>query len=94
MAARDEGQGDAGVAAGRLDKSVLPGWILALALRRFDHGEADAVFDAVGRIAALQLATTRACAPGGDAVELDKGRVADQVGDAGGDFHGVLQLVR
>ena len=51
-------------------------------------GEADAVFDAGGGVVALELEDDAGGAAGGDVVELDERRVADEVGDAGGDVHG------
>ena len=83
-----EGEADAGVAAGGLDEGGDAGGDLAVALGGFDHGEADAVFDAGGGVVALQLEDDAGSGSGGDVVELHEGRVADEVGDAGGDVHG------
>ena len=51
----DKGQGDAGVAAGRLDEDGLAGRDFAGLLGGIDHGEADAVLDARYGVLAFQL---------------------------------------
>jgi hypothetical protein len=83
-----EGEADAGVAAGGLDEGGDAGGDFAVALGGLDHSKADAVFDAGDGVVALELEDDAGGAAGGEVVELDERRVADEVGDAGGDIHG------
>ena len=80
------GQGDAGVAAGRLDDDGVrpdqPG-----RLGGVDHRHADAVLDAVGRVEVLQLGHDLGAGAVGDPPEPDQRRVADQLGDVIRDAH-------
>ena len=61
---------------------------LALVLGGFDHGEADAVFDAVDGVGAFELGDDACVGAGGDAIELHERGIADEVGNAVGDLHG------
>ena len=72
---RDEGQGDAGVAAGRLD-DLLAGAEQPLLFGVPDHRCADAALDRVGRVAPLYL--TEDCGTfGDDAVQAYQRGAAD-----------------
>ncbi len=89
----DEGQGDAGVAAGRLqdDRVRLD---LAGLLGGVDHGHADPVLDAVGRVVELQLGDH--VRPGAlrQAAQAHQRGVADQLGDVVGDAHWTTSISR
>ena len=83
----DEGEGDAGVAARRLDQHGVAGCDVTASFRRLDHRQADPVLYARGGVPALQLGDDL----GGDiarhTVQSDQGGVADQVCDVRGDVH-------
>ena len=87
----DQGQGDAGVAAGRLDDDRVLVDQAGL-LGGVDHGKADAVLDAGAGIEKLQLGHDRAVGAFGEAVEADKRGVADQFSDIRCDIHGMFPL--
>ena len=74
----DEGQRDAGVAAGRLDRSPCPGPSRPRLLGVPDHRRADAAFDRIGGIAALDLGQHGGVGAVDDAVEADERRVSDR----------------
>ena len=90
----DEGERDAGVAAGRLDDLLARAEHAAL-LGVPDHRRADAALDRVGRVAALDLGEHGRLRAVGDAVEAHERRAADGVRvvfePAG---HGSLQSLR
>ena len=77
---RHEGQGDAGVAAGRLDDD---GVLLEHAppFGVLDHGHADAVLDAAQRIEKLALEQDGGLHARRDSIEADQGRAADGFDD-------------
>ena len=79
-------QGDAGVAAGRLDDHRV-GADQAGLLGGVDHRDADPVLHGVGGVEVLELGGDLAVGALGEAVDPDQGRVADQVRDAGCDLH-------
>ena len=83
-----EGQCDSGVAAGRLDDNGLAGSDRALPLGVLDHGEANSILHAVGRIVALELSHDLRFDTGRDSVESDERSATDQCGDVVGDVHG------
>jgi len=82
----DHRQGDASVAAGRLDDERIRADV-PLAFGGLDHGQADTVFDALGRIGVFELSQDGRRGVLGDAVEAHQRRVADKLGDVGGDVH-------
>jgi hypothetical protein len=89
---RDEGEADAGVAAGGLDDHS-PGLQQAVALGGVDDVRSDAVFGRAAGVELLDLRENRGGDAVGDAGETDKGGVADEVGDALGVTHdGVLEV--
>ncbi len=57
-----------------------------------DHRKADAVLDAGARVKELELCHDRAVGAGREAIETDKGGVADQFSDIGCDIHEVFPL--
>ena len=67
---------------------VLPGAMSPLALGVLDHAAADPVLDRRARLHDLELGRDAAREAVGDAVEVDHGRVADQVGHGLGDALG------
>ena len=77
-----EGEGDAGIARGRLDQGAA-GLEGAGRLQRVDHADADAVLDAGDRVEELELGQEIGlhAALAADAVEAHDGGVADGVGD-------------
>jgi hypothetical protein len=75
----DEGEGDAGVAAGRFDQFLARAQQTTL-LGIPDHRRADAALDRIGRIASLDLGEKTGRGAVGDAVELDQRRAADRKG--------------
>ena len=83
LEAGDPGQADARVAAGRLDDGGT-GPQEALPLRVLDHGEGDAVFHAAARVETFQFGYHSCFGPfgGGEPVEFQQGRMADQLGQA------------
>ena len=83
----DEGQPDAGIAAGRLDQHGLAGLDLACLLGLFDHADADAVFDARAGIESFELGGDLRLAAFGHFVEIHQGGVADQLGYIICDLH-------
>ncbi len=70
--------------AGGLDENRLAGLDLAGLLGGVDHREADAVFHAGQRVAALQLGDDGGRQPGGQAVQLDQRRASDKFCDIRG----------
>ena len=80
-------QADAGVAAGGLDQHGFAGLDLAIALGGLDHGQADAVLHAAGRVAALQLGDYGGGGSLGDPVQLNQRCAADQIRDFLCDVH-------
>ena len=76
----DEREGDAGVAAGRLDDHGVFFEDAAL-FGVFDHGHADAVLDAAERIEKLTFEEDCGVQPGGDLVQFDQRRAPDGFDD-------------
>jgi hypothetical protein len=70
-----------------MTKDHCVGADLAGRLRRIEHGNGNAVLDAVPGIEEFQLGDHRRAAAFSDAVEPDQRRIADQFGDVVGDFH-------
>ncbi len=77
----DEGEPKAGVAGGGLDDRGA-GLQAAVALRRLDHGEGDAILDGAGGILVLEL-DEKAAKAGVEPGDFGERRVADQAQDAG-----------
>jgi hypothetical protein len=79
----NEGQCDAGVAAGRLDQHILAGRDDALFFQRIDHADADTVLDRGNRIEEFQLEQDIGLGAGfgGHALDPHQGGVADGLGD-------------
>jgi hypothetical protein len=80
-------QRDAGVAAGRFEDDGV-GMDLAGRLGRFDHGQADAVFHAVGRVAVFQLDQHFGVQALGQSMQPYQRGAADQFSNVVGNFHG------
>ncbi len=74
----DEGEGDAGVAAGGLDQDGFAGLDLALLLRVVDHCQANAVLYARQRILTFQLHNYGSGQPGGHAVQTHERGMSNQ----------------
>lgn len=87
------GKADAGVAAGRLDEGGLARSDVAALFGLGDHGKSDPIFDGVGGVGALELGHNLGAGIGSDAVQLDKGGVANQTEDAIGNL-GLFQRGR
>ena len=81
----DEGEGYAGVAAGRLDDQRILG-DTAILLGRLDHGDADPVLNAAAGIEGLQLCHHRGLQPRGHLVQSDERGIADELRDIIGDL--------
>ncbi len=86
LALGDEGQADTGVAGGRLDDGAA-GLERAGGLRGLDHAQGDAVLHGPTGVHVLHLGQHRGGDALGDDVELDEGRVPDEVGDVFGILH-------
>jgi len=80
------GQSDTGVTRGGFDENSFTGGDLTPCLGLGDHGEGDAVLDAVGGVGGFELGDDFGAAFGGDLVEFDEGCVTDEFEDAVGDF--------
>ena len=76
----DEGEGDARVAARRLDDEGVLG-DAPFALRRLDHRHADAVLDAAQRVERFELGDDGGVEVRRQPVEPHQRRVADELGD-------------
>ena len=85
----DEGQGDARVAAGRLDDGHAR-LELAVALGGVDHRHADAVLDAVRRVVEFELRDDLRDSAFSYPVKADERGVADQFSSVLSDFHAYL----
>ena len=83
----DQGQADAGVAAGRLHDDAA-GFELAGTFRGVDDAFGDAVLGRAAGVQVFDLDRDGGADAGGDAVETDERGVADQIGDTGVDGHG------
>jgi hypothetical protein len=84
----DEGEGDAGIAGGRLDDDTAR-LEATVALGGVDHGATDAVLHARERVEELELHEDLGLETFGDLVEAHERGVADGVEDAVIDSHGV-----
>ena len=81
------GQANAGVAGGGLDDGA-PGQQLAFPLGRGDHGQGGAVLDATSGVQVLELCQQMAGNIAGGPVQRQQRRLAYEVQEAVGRFHG------
>lgn len=84
----NEGESDAGVAGGGFD-DFLAGAEEAFLFGVPDHGGADAAFNAVGGVAALDFGEDGGFGPSGDAIEADEGGASDGEGIVFEEVHGL-----
>src|SRR4029077_17571898 len=83
----DEGEANAGIAAGGLDEDSFSGMDFAGAFGFLDHADANAVFYAGTGIEAFELGGDLGLGAGSDLIQVDERSAADQFGDVVGNLH-------